>query len=409
MRSFPVLNLIFQANRSWCGEFVDMKIWNLQWLVCSIILWRVSSIEDDWIFGWLSRLASLILILCSPFPLWTNGAAPRSMNSFDARGGGNDVRRLVTWEFPLRNDSASWKSFESFIQSISFCKSSIMSVSSKIVSWSSTNLRLAIVSNVEHSNFLNFSISLRLMMSFMKKLLISSLKFFNLSAVKFFFGWDSIISHNFRAFLRSESAWNSCFLISAWHSARICSLYRSERVLMCACSVFGSLPFPQQVTPFGLQRVASFARTRTMTFDRQIRCALWLQTRRHRNPRGTIVRGEKMTITWISKKNPCTFICQIYRCRTSCRSVSPRTCDPSFLVDVAVPFLFVIVNSNWHDYCLLHIAKHVIWSVVFTDCSTWVLHFYHLSFWNDLLGCSSTRRCIHEHFLLNLQPFLGWI
>ena len=38
-----------------------------------IIIGRVSSTEDDWIFGWLSRLASLILILCSPFTLFHCG------------------------------------------------------------------------------------------------------------------------------------------------------------------------------------------------------------------------------------------------------------------------------------------------------------------------------------------------
>ena len=56
------------CKRGWCWEFVEMKIRDLQsLLVCSIIIWRISSTEDDWIFGWLSRLASLILILCSPF------------------------------------------------------------------------------------------------------------------------------------------------------------------------------------------------------------------------------------------------------------------------------------------------------------------------------------------------------
>ena len=62
------------SKRGWCREFVEMKIWNLQsLLVCSIILWRVPSTEDDRIFGWLSRLASLILILCSPVILFHCG------------------------------------------------------------------------------------------------------------------------------------------------------------------------------------------------------------------------------------------------------------------------------------------------------------------------------------------------
>ena len=53
------------ANKGcWCRELVKMEIRNLQsLLVCPIILWRVSSTEDDWIFGWRSRLASQISIL----------------------------------------------------------------------------------------------------------------------------------------------------------------------------------------------------------------------------------------------------------------------------------------------------------------------------------------------------------
>ena len=77
--------------------------------------------------------------------------------------GGNDTGWLVTCDFPLRTDSASWKSLESFMQWVSFCNSCILPVSSKIVSWSSTNLRLAIVSKVELWNFFNSSISLRLL------------------------------------------------------------------------------------------------------------------------------------------------------------------------------------------------------------------------------------------------------
>ena len=190
-----------------------MEIRNLQsLLVCSIILWRVSSTEDDWIFGWRSRLASLILILCSPFTLFHCGwmkrlldrwtpliqflrmrcwwwriwiyknvsrktmCVPNAWRPFSAARhpkerlcipsrigwGGNDTGRLGTWEFPLRIDSASWNSFESFMQFISCCKSCIRPESSKIVSWSSTNLRLARVSKVELWNFFNSVISLRL-------------------------------------------------------------------------------------------------------------------------------------------------------------------------------------------------------------------------------------------------------
>ena len=45
--------------------------------------------------------------------------------------GGKDTGWLVTWKCPLRTDSASWKSLESFIQLISFCNSCILPMSSK--------------------------------------------------------------------------------------------------------------------------------------------------------------------------------------------------------------------------------------------------------------------------------------
>ena len=105
---------------------------------------------------------------------------------------GKDIGRLVTWEFPLRTDSASWKSLESFIQFNSFCNSCIIPVSSRIVSWSSTNLRLATVSKLlQFFQFIETFIrcftyfTVLLQSPFMKKLLISSLKFFSLSSVKF--------------------------------------------------------------------------------------------------------------------------------------------------------------------------------------------------------------------------------
>ena len=146
----------------WRRELVKMEIRNLQsLLVCSIILWRVSSTEYDWIYGWRPRLASQILILFLPSTflhcrwmerlldrwipsmqflrirgwwrrIWicTNVSrktmcVPNAWRSFSAAGvtkeclnipsgigwGGNDTGRLVTWEFPLRIESASWKSF----------------------------------------------------------------------------------------------------------------------------------------------------------------------------------------------------------------------------------------------------------------------------------------------------------
>ena len=207
-----VLNLIFQqANVAGGGNLSECRSEILQsLLVSTIILQTVSLTGDDWIFGWRSRLASLILNWCSILILlrrwwvnrfwysWTpwiqfmrirccrgrnwicnnisrktmrvpNAWRPVSAARHSKRTacipsgigwGGNDTGRLVTWEFPI--DSASWKSLESFIQLISCCKSCILPVSSKIVSWSSTYLRLAIVSKVELWNFLNSSISLRL-------------------------------------------------------------------------------------------------------------------------------------------------------------------------------------------------------------------------------------------------------
>ena len=75
---------------------------------------------------------------------------------------GKNTGWMATWDCPLRTDSASWKSLESFIQLISFCSSWILAVSSRIVSRSSTNFLLEIVSNVEPWNPFNSSISLRL-------------------------------------------------------------------------------------------------------------------------------------------------------------------------------------------------------------------------------------------------------
>ena len=158
-----VLNLIFQqAKVAGVGNLPKMEIRKLQsLLVCPIILRTVSSTEDDWIFGWRSRLASQILIsfwsstflrvnvnwFFNSFPpsriqflrirsrrgsLWMCKkrfliyrmyskylAAPQFVAVIwyagfnnPSNGGclGNNPGGLVTWEFPLRTDSASWKS-----------------------------------------------------------------------------------------------------------------------------------------------------------------------------------------------------------------------------------------------------------------------------------------------------------
>ena len=159
---------------------------------------------------------------------------------------------LATWECPLRSDSASWKSLESFIQLVSFCNSCILPVSSRIVSWSSTNFLLASVSNVEPWNRFNSSISLRLFSWASRR---SQFCFNNCSwrswwscrsrsspwwARQISPFWDSIISFNFWILLLSQSAWNSCFRISAWQSARICSRCRA-RILIWSHGIIGSL------------------------------------------------------------------------------------------------------------------------------------------------------------------------
>ena len=69
--------------------------------------------------------------------------------------GGNDTGRLVTWEFPLRTDSASWNSFESFMKFTSFCSSWSLPDNSMTVSWSSMNFFWVNSSKVEFWNFCN--------------------------------------------------------------------------------------------------------------------------------------------------------------------------------------------------------------------------------------------------------------
>ena len=54
-------------------------------------------------------------------PFFRRGDTNEGLNIPSGIGcGENDTGRLVTWEFPLRTDSASWKSLESFIQFTSF-------------------------------------------------------------------------------------------------------------------------------------------------------------------------------------------------------------------------------------------------------------------------------------------------
>ena len=146
--------------------------------------------------------------------------------------GGNGTGRRVTWEFPLRTDSASWKFLESFIQFTSFCSSCTLPDNSQRVFWSSMSFRLAIVSKVELWNFRNSSISVR------------------------FCWWTSRKSccwrHNSSCrILRScsaRAAWSSWRLTFSRYSAIIVCLCSSSRVLICAFELFCSSGCPDPST-----------------------------------------------------------------------------------------------------------------------------------------------------------------
>ena len=257
-----------------------MKIRNLQsLLVGPIILWRVYSTEDDWIFGWRSRLASQILILFWPFTFLHCGwmerlldwripliqflrirswwrckwicknvsryamCVPNAWRPFSAARryerlsqhpsgigwGGNDTGRLVTWEVPLRTDSASWKSLESFIQ-LTWLSSCTLPDNSKIVFCSSISFRLAIISKVELWNFRNSSISVRLSWWTSRK--------------------SNFCRHTSRISRRSSSAWAAwCSwwpIFSRYSAINVC-LCSSIRVLVCAFELFRSSGCPWSI------------------------------------------------------------------------------------------------------------------------------------------------------------------
>ena len=146
--------------------------------------------------------------------------------------GESDSGRLVTWEFPLRTDSASWKSFESLIQFTSFCNSCTLPESSKIVFWSSMSFLLDLVSKAELWNFRNFSISVRLRW------------------------WPSRNSnfccHNCPWRSRRSSsawaAWSSWWLTFSRYSSIIVCLCSSSRVLIFAFDLLHSSGCPDRST-----------------------------------------------------------------------------------------------------------------------------------------------------------------
>ena len=260
-----VLNLIFQQAKvagvgnlsKWRSEICS-RCWSAPWFFENLPSIRSSEFladGPDW------HLWSWFVLAFHSSPLWTGGVALRLTNSVDViladdvlektqldlqkspdipgvsrilgrpivaarhsqRTTGHSTRNwmrwenigwLVTWEFPLRTDSASWTSLESFIPLISLCNSWIFPVSSWIVSWSPTNLRLSIVSMVELWNFFNSSVSLKLLSWASRKSKFCSN---NLSWRSYWSrrwsssawtGWsssccDSIVSINFCILLRS--------------------------------------------------------------------------------------------------------------------------------------------------------------------------------------------------------------
>ena len=55
-----------------------------------------------------------------------------------------------------------------------------------------------------------------------------------------------------------------------------------------------------------------------------------------------------LCLSWFSRR---------HWCRASCRSVSPRVRNPSFLLVVVRPYLVIVSPNCSHNYCLLHVAK----------------------------------------------------
>ena len=195
----------------WRGKFIKMRIRNLQsLLVCSIIIWKSSLTWDEWISGWRSWLASLILScvwvltftrhmwwwvfwyirnpkiesswircwrrrrwICKNVS-WKTLRIPNIWRPFVAARhsqrtawkGGKNAGWLATWDCPLRTDSPSLKSLESFIYLTSVCKSWILAVRSRIVPCSGKpilnlfpgpeKLNSNHVNNWKHGQILNF-------------------------------------------------------------------------------------------------------------------------------------------------------------------------------------------------------------------------------------------------------------
>ena len=122
----------FHSSQPLMSELVLICLETLWFQFHRIRCWR----RRNWICKKVPVIPCVSLMLGGPS---LRIVPPRS------RKGGNDEGWLGTWESPLSTGSATWKSLESFIQLDLFSNSCILPVNSRIVSWSSTNLRLASV------------------------------------------------------------------------------------------------------------------------------------------------------------------------------------------------------------------------------------------------------------------------
>ena len=134
--------------RSWfCSGlslFSTVDIWSGSSMIflhgSPLLDWRIPLIQflrirSWWRCRWICKNVSRYT-MCVPnaWPSLRRGDTKESLNNPSSLGCfGNNIGWLVTWEIPLRTDSASWKSLGSFIQFTSFCNSCNLPDNSKIV------------------------------------------------------------------------------------------------------------------------------------------------------------------------------------------------------------------------------------------------------------------------------------
>ena len=206
----------------------------LDWRIPLIQFLRITS---RWRCRWICKKRFPIYHVCPKcLAAFLCGAAIRKNASTSLSGigwGGNDTGRLVTCEFPLLTDSASWKSLESLIQFTSFFILVLSPDNSIMVFWSSMSLRLEIVSKVELWNFCNSSISVRLCWWASRN--------------------SNFCRHNCSCRSRRSSpwaAWSSWWAVFSQYSAIIICLCSSSKVLICPFELFRSSGFPYLSTTF---------------------------------------------------------------------------------------------------------------------------------------------------------------